>query len=245
MGIAMSRRKLKDIVGQTFGNWLVLKRIEKNKTTHWECRCDCGRIAQIRNDAIYRAKKCGHIKHIDLTGKRFGSFLVLKKDGITKERAMKWQCLCDCGNVVSVIGYNLRHGDSKSCGCKRSELNSIALTIPNNGSYLNKMYFRYKYDATVRNDRTFNLTKEQFYKIIQKECHYCGKLSDPFNPNSNNINGIDRIDSNEGYYIENCVPCCSQCNISKNKMSYDEFINWINRVHNHINNKVPALFQLQ
>jgi 5-methylcytosine-specific restriction endonuclease McrA len=47
-------------------------------------------------------------------------------------------------------------------------------------------------------------------------CHYCG----------NKIIGVglDRIDSSIGYTIENCVPCCKDCNIMKNAKGYDEFI---------------------
>ncbi len=49
-----------------------------------------------------------------------------------------------------------------------------------------------------------------------RDCHYCG----------DEINGvgIDRVDSNIGYQMENIVPCCYQCNITKMDYSYNEFI---------------------
>jgi hypothetical protein len=37
-------------------------------------------------------------------------------------------------------------------------------------------------------------------------------------------NGIDRVDNNKGYTIENCVPCCTAVNYAKLDMSYSDFI---------------------
>lgn len=37
--------------------------------------------------------------------------------------------------------------------------------------------------------------------------------------------GIDRIDSNKNYTINNCVPCCGQCNIMKLDYSQKDFLN--------------------
>jgi hypothetical protein len=37
-------------------------------------------------------------------------------------------------------------------------------------------------------------------------------------------NGIDRVDSSKGYYIDNCVPCCGICNTCKMDLTLDEFI---------------------
>lgn len=62
------------------------------------------------------------MKLIDLTGQQFGHLLVLKRDFET-QRAKHcdkpyWQCQCDCGNIVSVLGRSLREGDTISCGCQ-------------------------------------------------------------------------------------------------------------------------------
>ena len=47
-------------------------------------------------------------------------------------------------------------------------------------------------------------------------------------------NGVDRIDSNQGYYWENCVPCCEKCNYAKHEMSVKEFKNWIIKVYTNL-----------
>lgn len=53
----------------------------------------------------------------DLTGKRFGSLVVLRREGkIGKHIA--WICKCDCGSITKPItGNNLKNGHVRSCGC--------------------------------------------------------------------------------------------------------------------------------
>lgn len=63
---------------------------------------------------------------IDLTGQRFGRLVVLERTGTYKGSdgsgsSPIWKCQCDCGEVVEVIGRNLRYGSTKSCGCIRRE----------------------------------------------------------------------------------------------------------------------------
>jgi len=62
---------------------------------------------------------------------------------------------------------------------------------------------------------------EQDYNIIVKgdSCYYCnGPLSDAGA-------GIDRMDSTRGYTLDNCVPCCGECNDLKgNLLSPDEMM---------------------
>lgn len=56
----------------------------------------------------------------DLTGERFGRWTVIERADNRNGKVM-WKCLCDCGTVRVVLGYNLTSGDSKSCGCIQDE----------------------------------------------------------------------------------------------------------------------------
>lgn len=64
----------------------------------------------------------------DLTGKRFGELTVVcrGKDryGKTGRRFITWDCVCDCGEHITVDANNLRTGNTKSCGhgCKRTDI---------------------------------------------------------------------------------------------------------------------------
>lgn len=67
-------------------------------------------------------KMGAYLEAFDLTGKRFGRLVVLKKSKIgTKYSAAKWLCRCDCGKEKEIFGGSLRKGLTTSCGCFRSE----------------------------------------------------------------------------------------------------------------------------
>ncbi|KAB2699361.1 hypothetical protein F9K79_09715 [Ochrobactrum sp. Kaboul] len=57
---------------------------------------------------------------IDLTHRRFGRLtaLAIQRGG----RRSYWTCQCDCGNTKVVSISKLTSGNTKSCGCLRSEL---------------------------------------------------------------------------------------------------------------------------
>ena len=59
------------------------------------------------------------MKPVDLTDRTFGKLRVLKKADITQCGHTVWECECECGNVVSVMGSSLTSGKTKSCGCNR------------------------------------------------------------------------------------------------------------------------------
>ena len=65
---------------------------------------------------------------IDLTGQQFGRLTVLEKDlTVKKGKPIKWICRCECGNIKSIQGTNLRNGSTKSCGCLQKEKVSLDL----------------------------------------------------------------------------------------------------------------------
>src|SRR5262249_2901976 len=60
--------------------------------------------------------------YIDMTGQRFGRWLVLAiHSGRYRRRYILWLCRCDCGTLRIVLGFCLRQGKSTSCGCVRRE----------------------------------------------------------------------------------------------------------------------------
>lgn len=83
----------------------------------------------------------------------------------------------------------------------------------------------------------FELSREDIIKLCQQNCYYCGeppkqKLPENRVKNGHFIhNGIDRKDNNIGYTMDNCVPCCTKCNMSKRTMSITEFLSWIKKVY--------------
>jgi hypothetical protein len=67
-----------------------------------------------------------------------------------------------------------------------------------------------------------SLSFDDFKELRIKPCHYCGNYI------GDGGYGLDRKDSNLGYTLENIVPCCRECNITKmDKLSYEEMLNLI------------------
>lgn len=104
------------------------------------------------------------------------------------------------------------------------------------------MYSNYKADAK-RRGLEWLLTDEIFDCIVIQSCHYCGL--EPSNRKTTHRNGgrknrlrsgdfvysgLDRVDNNKGYTIDNVVPCCKQCNRAKRDITLREFKMWIQRL---------------
>jgi hypothetical protein len=63
--------------------------------------------------------------------------------------------------------------------------------------------------------RTFSISKEEWKRIIEGPCVYCGK---------NGPGGADRIDNTKGHISGNCVSCCGPHNLMKGQQSKEQFL---------------------
>ena len=59
----------------------------------------------------------------DLTGKRFGKLVVIKR-AENQGNNRQWFCKCDCGTEKIIGGRHLTSGNTVSCGCYRHEIKS-------------------------------------------------------------------------------------------------------------------------
>jgi len=88
----------------------------------------------------------------------------------------------------------------------------------------------YQQGASSR-DLSFDLTKEDFKKVIERNCYYCGEAPNKIYGDNNNgtyqCGGIDRVDNSKGYSVDNCVPCCRWCNLAKGTLTEEQFIDKI------------------
>ena len=61
-------------------------------------------------------------RSLDLTGQHFGRLTAIERSSKKKHGAgTYWVCRCECGNEVIVRCADLRSGNSKSCGCLRTD----------------------------------------------------------------------------------------------------------------------------
>lgn len=191
-------------------------------------------ISSINHKAHYLGlkKKVFKIKKM-IAGKKFGRLTAIKPLGKVKGYN-HWECICDCGKIVSRRTDCLNQERTKSCGCYNKEITTInnhKRKLPNNGAAKNSLYNKYKWDAKDRN-LNFSLTFEQFISLVERNCFYCGIEPQQINMKKFNYkyNGIDRINNSIGYRIENCQTLCKNCNFSKRDNSEEEFNEWFLRV---------------
>jgi hypothetical protein len=137
---------------------------------------------------------------IEMIGKRFGRWTVIKRAGTDKRGQILWECICDCGNIRAINGWDLRNKKTKSCGCLRKEIStkhgmSAAQTYkswanmkrrcnnPNNTHYEN-------YGGRgIKIEDIRWLKFENFFADMGERPEGCS---------------IDRRNNNLGYFKENC-----------------------------------------
>ena len=192
--------KLIDLTGQRFGRLTVIKKDTERKTksgSYWICQCDCGNIKSVRSSSLrngdiqscgcYRAEQVMQAKikngTVDnLIGQRFGLLVVIKKDiELSKKMgAVYWICQCDCGNIKSIRGQNLKRKDENrtiSCGCKHKssgEIYIMDVLNQNDISYIEQYRFldmpTKSYDfAIIENNQIIRLIEfdgEQHFKEV-------------------------------------------------------------------------------
>lgn len=240
-----------DIIGRKFAKLTVIKRSITARISGelcYECLCECGREANCTAYQLVKGKRvsCGCWQHPkshkrkDLTGQTFGRLTVLGVDPQYSERIV---VKCDCGEVKTVIYYNLMDGNTNSCGClERSKNPQLASA---------KLVWRGDY-------KDGDLSLDDFLILSQKNCYYCNdtpkNLRNIAKQNSANYceisknnkdydfiyNGLDRIDSSMPHNKNNVVTSCITCNWMKNNLSYNDFMNKIISIYTNfiVSNKI-------
>jgi len=179
---------------------------------------------------------------------QYGEWTVLTEP--TKIKAIFYvEARCRCGTVKKVKKNNLLTGKSKSCGCiQRDQIGTLSKGKPSINAVtpehknISELMNSYKFHAKERN-LTFDLTREEFSSLIEKNCFYCNakpsnkrKVKDTFQM----YNGIDRFDNNIGYKMTNCNPCCATCNKMKSNLDSSFFMEHVKNITN--NNKINNNF---
>jgi hypothetical protein len=178
---------------------------------------------------------------LNLTGRRIGKLTVLRRSPRREKRGggTFWICMCDCGKETHVRAYWLNSRRTKSCGCYRRTFK----ILPGDEASFNQLYQQYR-DNARHKGLEMSLLKNEFRRLTERPCAYCGALPRPTKilraqslgghvPEPYLGNGIDRVDNSEGYVLDNCVPCCSTCNYMKRGLGFGEFITQARKIALH------------
>lgn len=147
----------------------------------------------------------------DLTGQRFGRLVVIVRAGTSPKREATWKCLCECGKTIVLPSYNLRSGNTKSCGCLNSEeARKRAATHNMSRSRLHRVWEGMK-------QRCCNPNSARYHQYGGRGITICAEWQNDFQAfydwamangyDENAPKGqctIDRIDNDKGYSPDNC-----------------------------------------
>lgn len=183
-------------------------------------------------------KTCKEKRQELYIGKRFGQLVILREIGLTKHHKPIVECQCDCGRIVSATLGNIKFRNIRRCnvcryiGTKKHKQGEVGL---------NRVFTSYRKNAESRG-LEFLLEKDEIKILTSSDCHFCGseprmvsenkdsKYEEVKEHTSYRYNGIDRLDPKIGYVLDNCVPCCNQCNLMKLDYTVEEFLNHIKKI---------------
>lgn len=245
----------KNLTGMKFGRLTVISKapsILGGKTVKrywgaWNCKCDCGNLLIVKTTHLNKkqVRSCGCL--VSQYGLSLKPGQKINRLTTISYKRGKWFCYCDCGNYIEISTDNLTSGNTKSCGCLKSEVsskNSDKLIAGRRQYDPKTSSARRVWKSYCYRDIFCDLSFAEFLKISQQNCFYCGispnieynffktvssrgsekaKLEGTFI-----YNGLDRIDSLKNHTLNNVVPCCYECNRAKNNRSVNDFLIWIN-----------------
>lgn len=218
---------IKNLSGMVFGRLTVVDYFGEYK---WNCICTCGEKKIVRTGDLVngKTKSCGCLKKeilsekntIDLTGKRFGNLTVIEKSNNDKSDGALWKCRCDCGKEITTRSTYLLSGDTKSCGCRKTQslLDRNVKHGHANNERLYNIWKGMRSRCNNPNSYAYNNYGGRGVKICEEWNDYekfrIWALSSGFRENKSGlICSIDRIDTNGNYCPENCrwVDIKTQC----------------------------------
>lgn len=142
------------------------------------------------------------MRHIDLTGFRFGRLSVMRRvDGGKK---IRWLCVCDCGMTTTVRGDHIKSGATTSCGCYMREQAVVANTT--HGMSDTRVYRIWR----DMNNRCHYRKYPEWHLYGGRGISVCQRWRDSFEAFVSDMGmpsdelSIDRIDVEQGYSLENC-----------------------------------------
>ena len=169
------------------------------------------------------------IAKLVVKGDRFGRFTVVDLASSHRQPNGKMcrrvECICDCGNKVTVLLSTLRNGRSKSCGCYMKEVNGARIgkastthgNTPAGYNEFKSLFFVWN----SMKQRCYNPNTTKYKDYGKRGITVCdewrnsfemfrdwslqhGYYKQPVNTLYKDKLSIDRLDSNGNYEPDNC-----------------------------------------
>lgn len=220
-----------------YNSWTILEIVKNPKGDKFRCKCDCGTESLITGTDLRknRSKQCikcaGKVTSkrlgVDLTNKKFGKWIALKKIGTTKYRRPIWLCRCECGRIGEIPSGNLLSGLSTKCGLCNHYI-----------GIKGRVWAHILSGARSRNIN-FSLSLKYVWELFlaqEGKCILTGvQITLPSCSKDTYTASLDRIDNTQGYIEGNVQWVHKLVNRMKHVMNNKEFITICHNVTNIYN----------
>lgn len=106
-------------------------------------------------------------------------------------------------------------------------------------AHVNVVFKQYKQSALKRG-YSWDLHKYQIEALIFLPCYFCGKeVASGFR------HGIDRLNNEKGYMVDNVVPCCRICNLMKGVQTEQMFLQHCAKIAQNAENRRKPMMPLE
>lgn len=142
----------------------------------------------------------------NLSGRRYGKLVAVKPTSKRKGTLVVWECKCDCGATAYVPSAYLTSGNTKSCGCYKSECSKARLKT--HGDTKTRLWIEW----VNMKQRCLNPKSSSYERYGAKGVSVCEEWKNSYtafkswtmsNGYADDLT-IDRIDGTKGYSPENC-----------------------------------------
>lgn len=146
------------------------------------------------------------MKYKNIKGEKFGKLTVLSYIGADTYGNALWECKCDCGNETVCLGFELRNGHIKSCGCLQKEIAKQGKYVHGfSKTQLYKRWFAMKSRCENKNNPSYKNYGGRGIKVCEEWKDFLTFQKWAFNNGYEKKLTIERVDVNGNYEPNNCV----------------------------------------
>jgi hypothetical protein len=237
--------------GEVYGNFTIIDDTPmiKHGVIYYKILCSCGNILYKKAYSIFtketiRCKKCQYDKQkfntLFKAGEIINNFIIVDSIPIKKGRNYFYKIKCRCGNIfyrsLGEIRHSIKYNERKYCTkCYNNDKSGNKNSNWKGFDYISKTYYnQIKRGARIRHLK-FNLTIEEINETYKKQNGKCALTGLEIKMKKNA--SLDRINSIEGYNINNIQFIHKDINKMKNNFNEEYFISMCKLIADFNNNK--------
>lgn len=156
---------------------------------------------------------------VNIAGMKYGRLTVLQKVASKRGKAT-WRCRCDCGRETTCVGFDLRSGNTRSCGCLQRDVSrELARGLSPEGNPTHGMCYSHEYYVwRMMKNRCLNPKTPRYESYGGRGIEVCERWMKFENffadmgprplgvgRGGRALYSLERLDNEGGYSPENCI----------------------------------------